>query len=424
MVQVVVMDTERAKTQKNRPSKQANAVSRQAETAGSPANPPIRDHHVDVAIIGGGTIGLTLGISLAQSGIQVAVVDRELPLQRADEPFDGRSFAIAYGSKGILDGIGVWPLVADDAQPILEIRVADNSAPSFLHYDHREVGSDPFGWIVESRTLRRALLNRAASLPNLRHVAPVAVEKTERTAERCSVLLADGRRILAPLIVGADGRSSHLRREAGIRTIDWRYGQDAITLTVAHERPHLGIAVEHFLPSGPFAILPMADDAEGRHRSSIVWTERVAIAKQMMKLDEAQFSMQLTRRFGDFLGQVQPIGPRWCHALSVSYAHRITDRRLALIGDAAHSIHPIAGQGLNLGIRGTAVLTQLVIENCRLGLDPGAPDLLARYQQRRRFDTIALTTVTDCLNRLFSNDIGPLKRIRDVSAWRWSALVP
>ncbi|MEI9988137.1 MAG: FAD-dependent monooxygenase [Aliidongia sp.] len=224
-----------------------------------------------------------------------------------------------------------------------------------------------------------------------------------------TVELADGRTIRARLLVAADGKTSRLRQEAGIRIFGTEYKQHAISGTVTHEQPHHGVAVEHFLAAGPFAILPMTGN-----RSSIVWTERAALAPALLKLPEAEFNRELTRRFGDFLGAVEWAGPRWSYPLNILYAERITDRRLALVGDAGHVIHPIAGQGLNLGIRDVAALAELVVDAYRLGLDPGAADVLERYQRWRRVDTLALSAVTDGLNRLFSNDIAPVKLARDL----------
>jgi 2-octaprenyl-6-methoxyphenol hydroxylase len=363
----------------------------------------------DVVVVGGGLVGLPFAIACASAGVRVIVVDREKPATMLAEPFDGRSSAIAFGSKQVLAALGIWSAVEADAQPILDIRVVDQGSPLFLHYDHREIGDQPFGWIVENRVLRRALFARLAALPDLVHLAPVAVEQVDRQASGVEVRLADGRVVRARLVVAADGRNSSLRQHAGIRTLGTTYAQHAITGTVAHEKPHHGVAVEHFLPSGPFAILPMTGN-----RSSIVWTEREALAPAMMRLDKAAFDREIARRFGAFLGDVEAIGPRWSYPLQLVYAERLVDRRLALLGDAAHVIHPIAGQGLNLGIRDVAALAELVVDACRLGLDPGAADVLDNYQRWRRVDTLALTTVTDGLNRLFSNDFGPLKLARDI----------
>ena len=378
----------------------------------TPAHPLIPSSETlgcDVLVVGGGLVGSAFAIACASIGVRVVLVDQLAPVTRAAEKFDGRTFAIAYGSKRILDGIGLWPHVADEAQPILEIRVADNNAPLFLHYDHKEVGDDPLGWIVESRWLRQAAYDRIKALPSLVQASPVTAEITKRDAEGVTAILSDGREVRARLLVCAEGKSSAIRAQAGIRSLTHQYGQDGIVCTVEHEHPHRGIAVEHFFPAGPFAILPMTGN-----RSSIVWTERADLAKEILALDLPGFETELRRRFGDFLGKIKTVGPRARYPLDITLPERITDQRLALLGDAAHGIHPIAGQGLNLGIRDVAVLAELVADACRLGLDPGSAGLLAQYQHRRRFDILALTAVTDGMNRLFSNRIGPLRLARDI----------
>ncbi|GGF49606.1 2-octaprenyl-3-methyl-6-methoxy-1,4-benzoquinol hydroxylase [Aliidongia dinghuensis] len=368
----------------------------------------------DIVVVGGGLSGLPFAIAAASAGLRIIVVDRERPSVMLEEPFDGRTSAIAYGSSQVLAGIGVWDLVAGEAEPILDIRVADQGSSLFLHYDHRDLGDEPLGFIVENRALRRALFQRLADLPDLVHLTPAAVDRVEATRAGVVAYLTDGRAIKARLAVAADGKNSRLREQAGIKPLGWHYPQHAITGTVIHEVPHSGVAVEHFLPAGPFAILPMTDDAEGRHRSSIVWTERATVAPAMMALDEAGFTAELADRFGPYLGAVAPAGPRWSYPLGVLYAERMVGERLALLGEAAHVIHPIAGQGLNLGIRDAAALAELVVDACRLGLDPGAATVLERYQRWRRVDTVTLAAVTDGLNRLFSNRVAPVKLVRDV----------
>ncbi|HZB93047.1 MAG TPA: UbiH/UbiF/VisC/COQ6 family ubiquinone biosynthesis hydroxylase [Stellaceae bacterium] len=363
----------------------------------------------ELIVVGGGLTGLTLGIACASAGIDVAVVDREDPAVTLAEPFDGRTTAIAHGSKLVLDGIGVWPLIAAEAEPIREIRVADADSPLFLHYDHRDLGTAPLGYIVENRVLRRALIARARELASLRHLAPLALDRAERGAGGVTALLGDGTRLRGELVAGCDGKGSPLRRAAGIHTIDWVYPQTGIVCTVRHELPHHGVAVEHFLPAGPFAILPMTGQ-----RSSIVWTERRELAPAILALGEAGFAAELARRFGDFLGAVEVVGPRWSYPLALLHAVRYTAPRLALVGDAAHVIHPIAGQGLNLGIRDIAALAELIVDGRRLGLDLGTPELLRRYERWRRFDNVALAAVTDGLNRLFSNALPPLRMARDL----------
>jgi 2-octaprenyl-6-methoxyphenol hydroxylase len=368
-----------------------------------------QETRVELLVVGGGLAGMTLGIACATAGLEVAVVDREDPATLQSEPFDGRSTAIAYGSQQVLAGIGLWPLVAAAAEPILEIRVADGGSPLFLHYDHRDIGTAPLGWIVENRVLRRGLAARARALPNLRHLAPLAVEHVTCEGAGAVAQLAGGKRIRAQLVAAADGRNSPLRQAAGIGVLTWSYPQTGIVCTVRHALPHHGVAVEHFLPAGPFAILPMTET-----RSSIVWTEQAALAPHLMALDAPRFGAELARRFGDFLGAVEVVGSRWSHPLSLLHAKRYVAPRLALIGEAAHVIHPIAGQGLNLGIRDVAALAELVVDARRLGLDIGTPDLLARYERRRRFDTVLLAAVTDGLNRLFSNSLAPLQLARDL----------
>jgi 2-octaprenyl-6-methoxyphenol hydroxylase len=375
---------------------------------------------IELLIVGGGLNGLVLGIACAGAGLPCAVVDRQSPMALSEPSFDGRSSAIAYGSQQVLNAIGLWPAIATEAEPILEIRVADDSAPLFVHYDHRELGGDsPLGWIVENRVLRRALIEHARSLPTLRLLAPLEVSTVETSPAGAIAVLSDGRRLTARLVGAADGRDSPLRRAAGIRTVEWRYRQSAIVTTVRHERPHAGIAVEHFLPAGPFAILPMTGN-----RSSIVWTEREELVPRIMALPEMAFAAELAARFGDFLGSVEPIAPRWCYPVGLMLAERYIDRRLALVGEAAHVIHPIAGQGLNLGIRDVAALAELIVDTRRLGLDIGDDRLLHRYQQWRRFDAVLLAAVTDGLNRLFSNSVTPLRLLRDFGLAAVDRLAP
>jgi 2-octaprenyl-6-methoxyphenol hydroxylase len=341
------------------------------------------------------------------------VIDREAPAAREAEPFDGRSSAIAQASRRILAGIGLWAGMAEEAQPILDIRVSDGrvgrpAAPLFLHFDHRAVG-EPFGHIVENRVIRTALSRAVAGCPNLTHLAPAELAESHRRGQGVSARLVDGRRIEAQLLVAADGRESRLRAEARIPALRWAYPQAGIVATVGHALPHEGVAHEHFLPSGPFAMLPMTGN-----RSSIVWTERADLAPAMLELDPKSFATEIERRFGPSLGRIELIGRRWSYPLAFVHAARYADRRLALVGDAAHAIHPIAGQGLNLGLRDVAALAEAVVDAARLGLDVGGPEALTRYQSWRRFDSLAVAAVTDGLNRLFSNDLAPVRLARDL----------
>lgn len=362
----------------------------------------------DVVIAGGGLVGLTLGVALAGAGIETVVVDGTPAAAMKNAAFDGRVSSIALGSRRVLDGIGLWPALGAGAQPILEIRVSDGDAPLFLHYDHRAVGPDPLGYIVENRAIRAALIEKAAALATLRHLAPASVETLEQAPGAVEARLADGRRVRARLALAADGARSRLRAGAGIETVRWSYEQTGIVCTVAHEREHRGIAHERFLPAGPFAILPITGK-----RSSLVWTERADLAPALLEAEPAVFARELERRFGDFLGTLEPTGPRWSYPLALTHARRYVAPRLALAGDAAHAIHPLAGQGFNLGIRDAAVLAELVVDRARLGLDIGGDDVLTYYQRRRRFDSVVLIGVTDGLNRLFSNESQGLRLIRD-----------
>lgn len=365
---------------------------------------------VELLIAGGGLVGLLLGATCGGAGLSVAVVDPQNPEASLGDPFDGRTSAIAAGSRNVLHAIGVWAEVTDDAEPILEIRVADDNSPLFLHYDHRELGgNEPLGYIVENRVLRRVLLERLKSIPNLVLLAPLTVSAVARTALGATALLSDGRQIKGRLVTAADGQRSPLRRDAGIRSVELQYRQIGIVTVARHERPHRGIAVEHFLPAGPFAILPMVGN-----RSSVVWTERAELAPQLIALSDSDFSQELAARFGDFLGDIEPMGPRWSYPLSLSLAEQYVAPRLALVGDSAHVIHPIAGQGLNLGIRDVASLSELLIDARRLGLDIGDGSILRRYERWRRFDALALAAVTHGLNRLFSNTIPLLQLSRDL----------
>jgi 2-octaprenyl-6-methoxyphenol hydroxylase len=372
------------------------------------------DLRTELAIVGGNLSGLSLGIACAAAGIEVAVIDREDPAKFRDAAFDGRTTAIAYGSQQVLQGIGVWEKLAPYAEPIREIRVVDGDSPLFLHYDRDEVGAAALGYIVENRLLRAALQERAESLPHLTLHAPNAVETVDFDDARAHLTLADGQRLSTALVVGADGRESPMRKAAGIKTRRKSYHQIAIVCTVRHEEPHDGIAVEHFRTAGPFAILPMLTSETGANRSSIVWTEDEHTAPAMLALDQASFTQQLAERFGDFLGTLEVEGGRWSYPLMLIQAERYAATRLALVGDAAHVIHPIAGQGWNLGVRDIAALAELLVDAHRLGLDLGSSGLLRRYERWRRFDSMTLTAVTDGLNRLFANELPPLKIARDL----------
>lgn len=361
----------------------------------------------DIAIVGGGMVGLTLALGLEGVGARVAVIERASLNDMAEASFDGRGSAIAAGSQRILDGTGLWELLKEDAEPILEIRVADGASQLFLHYDHREVGEGPLGWIVENAHIRRAFA-QAVALSDVIVFENTALADARFEARSTTLKLVDGRTVDATLAIAADGRQSALRKLAGIEAVRWSYPQTGIVCAVTHEAPHHGIAHEHFLPSGPFAILPMT-----RNRSSIVWTERNDLAPAILELDDDDFSAELKRRFGDSLGDVR-VGPqRWAYPLSVVHARDYVAPRVAAIGDAAHAIHPIAGQGFNLGLRDVAALAEIIVDRLRLGLDPGDTEALMRYQKWRKPDNMMMIAATDSLNRLFSNDVAPVRMARD-----------
>ncbi|MGB3809571.1 MAG: FAD-dependent monooxygenase [Parvibaculum sp.] len=371
------------------------------------------DYESDILIVGGGLAGMPLALALAQGGLSVTLVDALDPATATGAGFDGRVSAIAFSSCRMLAQLGVIKHLAGQMQPINDIVVSDGrvrgpGSSLFLHFDHREIGDEPLGHLIENRHLRIALQKAVEETLGVRLIAPNAVKQISYGAAAVATL-ADGSTVKARVCFAADGRGSPTRNAAGIKTVGWDYGQTGIVTTVEHERPHEGVAQEYFLPGGPFAILPMVGN-----RASLVWTERHEDAKAILALDDAAFADEMRARFGDYLGACRPVGPRWSYPLSLQLARDYVRPRLALVGDAAHAIHPIAGQGLNLGWRDVAAAAQVVIEAARLGQDIGALDVLERYQRWRRFDNVSLSLLMDGMNRLFSNDIGPLRLVRDL----------
>ncbi|HRJ60366.1 MAG TPA: UbiH/UbiF/VisC/COQ6 family ubiquinone biosynthesis hydroxylase [Azospirillaceae bacterium] len=376
-----------------------------------------------VAVLGGGLAGLSLAAALATAGIPVVCIDRDAPDAQGRDGFDIRTTALAYASMKVLEGAGVWRHLAPDAGPILDIRVADQFSPLFVHYDHRDLtvdgGNQPFGWIVDNKDMRRALFARAAELPGLVHLTPAAAEAIERGPGGATIRLTDGRMVKARLVVGADGRKSLARETAGIGVRRWNYAQTAIICTIRHSAPNRGVAVEHFLPGGPFAVLPMTEN-----RCSIVWSERREWAESYIRMPEDQFIDELQRRSGGYLGDIELLTRREGWPLSVLLADSFVAERLALVGESAHAIHPIAGQGLNLSLRDVAALAESVADAWRLGLDVGGAEVLARYQRWRRFDTLLLAAVCDGLVHLFSNNFGPVRLARDLGLAAVNRLPP
>ena len=379
---------------------------------------------VDVLISGGGMVGLPLGLALAQGGLKTVIVDAAPAAKVLDPNFDGRVSALAYASVRMLNALGVWENLAPHAQPIREILVTDGKAgqpasPFSLHFDAQEVGADSLGHIAENRHTRAALYQAVDTAANLELVAPAMVKSLTVETGGAVARLTTGEEISAALVIAADGRESPLRSQMGVQVIGWSYPQTGIVATVEHERPHNGVAYEHFLPSGPFAILPMTGN-----RSSLVWTETRTKVPGLLALDEAGFNAELARRFGAHLGATKSAGPRWSYPLSFHLARDFVRPRFALAGDCAHGIHPIAGQGLNLGLKDAAALAEVLLDAARLGRDIGALDTLKRYERWRRFDSFALAASTDALNRLFSNDIAPLRHLRDLGLGIVDAIGP
>ena len=380
------------------------------------AIPPSID--VDVVIQGAGPAGATLAFCLADQGLKVALIDR-MDLGAMEAPaFDGRAYAIAAGARTLLEQAGIWQSLPWAVGPIDQIRISDGKvgrrpSPLFLHFDQHEAGQGSFGWMVEARALRLAINRRMRELPNLQLFAPAeAVISRHETGVEAQII--GGPRIKARLVVAADGRKSKLRDEAGIGLLTLPYGQSGIVCAVAHEKPHQNVALEHFLPGGPFAQLPMHGTEDAPHLSALVWTERTAFAERLMALPEDVFIREAQRRLGSHLGAIRLVGPKWCYPFTLQHAKRYVDRRLVLVADAAHGMHPIAGQGLNVGFRDVECLARLLTEAHAQGRDPGEAALLASYERERRPDNVRMLLATDLLDRLFSTDNPVLRLARDV----------
>jgi 2-octaprenyl-6-methoxyphenol hydroxylase len=376
------------------------------------------DIQTDIIIIGGGLIGPALALALAKPGFRVTVLDRVAAERRAEPDFDGRAYAVALGSMRLLQALGVWDAVEDKAQPICDIHVAEGvpedlpQAAPLLHFDPRELDEGKVGWIVEDRWLRGALLDAMDSVDGIVQLAPVEVAGVDYGSAAATVRLADGQSLTAPLVIACDGRRSAVAEAAGIRRLRWGYDQTGLVNAIEHELPHDGLAHQSFFPGGPFAVLPLPDEGQG-HRSSLVWSERTAEAERLQALDDDAFTAEISARIGPRLGRIKLVGRRWAYPLDLTLAERYAAPRLALAGDAAHGIHPIAGQGLNIGLRDVAALAEVLVEAARIGEDIGAFNVLERYQRWRRFDATSLALGMDALNRLFSNRNPALKQARD-----------
>ena len=363
----------------------------------------------DIIIIGAGLVGLSTALACAHKGASVCLLDVRDPYDGLDAGFDGRASAIAASSFTMFRHLGIAAALDGQVQPITDMLIADGGvgdvSPLTLHFDSADVAG-PTGYMIENRLLRRALLARAEGYENVSLHAPIEVKETCRTSGQVTVTLGDGAEITAKLLVAADGRNSALRRGAGIEVQRWGYDQKAIVTTFRHDLPHDGVAHQIFFAGGPLALLPLTDN-----RCSIVWSDKAEAVDAAMALDADAFTAELARRIGGFLGEVSLCAPRAAYPLSLQMAERYTDTRLALVGDAAHAIHPIAGQGLNMGLRDAAALADVVAEARSVGLDIGGA-VLGDYAAWRNFDNKALAMSTDILNRLFSNNIAPVRHAR------------
>ncbi len=377
----------------------------------------------DVLIVGGGLNGPALALALAQAGLRVAVVDARPAAARGERGFDGRGYALALASTRLLGAVGVWAGLREKAQAILRVVAADGrsgtgASPWHLAFDAAEIEEGPMGFLVEDRHLYAAVLAAMGAEAGIALHSGVTVVGQEVTPAAVSVSLADGRTLSGRVLVGCDGRGSTVAERAGIARSGWAYGQTALVTAVRHEKPHNGTAWQFFMPHGPLAILPLP----GGHHSSIVWSETEADARRIQALDDVAYLQALRPRFGDFLGEIALAGDRFTYPLSLSLAKDWVRPRLALVGDAAHGVHPIAGQGLNLGFRDVAALAEVLVEAQRRGEDIGALDVLTRYEQARRFDTTLMAYGMDGINRLFSNDNPALRLARDLGLAAVNAL--
>jgi 2-octaprenyl-6-methoxyphenol hydroxylase len=372
-----------------------------------------KSRNFDAVIVGGGLVGQTLALALAAHDLEVAVIERADPRAHLAPEFDGRASAIASSTARMLRTLGLGDLLDREGCPIRAIRVTDGLSPKFLHFDSAEAEpAEPLGIMVENRAIRAALLAKVEATPAIKLYAPARLATTDRGADRVSLTLADGPNLTSPLLIAADGRQSALRQEAGIRTASWRYDGTAIVTMLAHDRPHDHVASELFYPDGPFAQLPLNDLPDGTHRSALVWTIRSRDAAGVQALSPRALAHEAEKRMGGFLGALRLIAPAASYPLGLHHAERYWAERLILVGDAAHGIHPIAGQGLNMGLRDVAALAEVLSSSARLGLDLGHPDVARRYERWRRADNSATAFATDSLARLFGLPGKTAQRLR------------
>lgn len=369
----------------------------------------------DILIVGGGLNGPVLALALARSGLTSTVIDAQPAEVLAADGFDGRSYALALSSVRLLRRLGLWDALESDAQPMLEIKVSDGRAgegplsPFHLHFDHAEIEEGPMGHMVQDRHLRRAVLTAIDADARITRLNGDSVVSQDSSVQGVTVTLASGKMLTGRILIGADGRRSGTAERAGITRTGWDYGQTALVCAIEHTLPHHGIAHQFFMPPGPLAILPLTGN-----RSSIVWSETHANAAAFNALSDADYLTMLRPRFGDFLGEIKLAGARYTYPLNLTLANSFIAPRLALVGDAAHGVHPIAGQGLNAGLRDIAALAHVLSDAKKRGEDIAAMPVLERYQHWRRFDTATLAVATDLTNKIFASD-NPLLRLgRDI----------
>ncbi|MFN7176776.1 MAG: UbiH/UbiF/VisC/COQ6 family ubiquinone biosynthesis hydroxylase [Thermaurantiacus sp.] len=368
---------------------------------------------IDTIIVGGGLVGQTLALALEAHGLRVAIIERADPDSHLAANFDGRASAIASSSARMLTVLGLGGLLEEEGCSIRAIRVTEGLRPGGVHFEPAEAGDDsPLGIMVENRLIRRVLLERVRASQAIDFHAPARITSVERGRAGVRVQLEDGAALTAPVLVAADGRRSRMREEAGIRVARWQYPASGIVTMMAHEKPHGSVASEIFYPTGPFAILPMTDLADGRHRSALVWTVPAKDASGIVKLPPRALAAEARQRMGNMLGKIELIAPAEAWPLGFHHAERYRAERTILVGDAAHGIHPIAGQGLNLGWRDVAALAQVLAESARLGLDLGDPQVGARYERWRRLDNAMVAAATDWLARLFAVPGRPAAAVR------------
>ncbi len=382
----------------------------------------------DIVIVGGGLSGLAAAAALSVGGqgapFSITLIDADDPATRSQVEFDGRASAITATSRRMFKALGVWQSLEPHAQPMKKIVVTDSKLdaprrPALLQFGERDLPGEPSAYMIENRYMYAALWEKVQELENVERLTNRKATEYAFDTASANVTLASGETVRGGLIIAADGRRSPLRTAAGIDTVDWSYPQSGIVTTVEHARPHNGVAEENFLPAGPFAILPLPGN-----RSSLVWTEDADVAAEIMAKDDAGFAAELKRRFGKHLGKVSPVGPRFSYPLAMHVAKTYIAPRLALIGDAAHGIHPIAGLGFNLALRDIAALADVLRDQTRLGLDIGSEAVLEAYESWRRFDNLKVALMSDGLNRLFSNDHQVLRVARDLGIGAVNALSP